>query len=76
MKTFKEYLKKTVRDANLLLSLASDTVGNERRDKSIILVGDQIGLDYPGSEANVDEGCRTPKAHSNEENEREREEQT
>jgi hypothetical protein len=64
MKTFKGYLEKAGRDANLRLSLASDTAGRERGDKSIILVGDQIRIDYPGSEGDVNEGCDAPKAHT------------
>ena len=64
MKTFKGYLEKAGRDANLGLSIDSDIVAKERGEKSIILVGDQVRLDYPGSEGDVNEGCDAPKAHT------------
>ena len=66
MKTFKGYLEKAGRDANLGLGLSidPDIVAKGRGEKSIILVGDQIRLDYPGSEGDVNEGCDAPKAHT------------
>lgn len=64
MNTFKEYLKKTSREANLRPTLDSDTVGKERGDKSIILVGDQICIDSPGSEREAREGYDAPTART------------
>jgi hypothetical protein len=64
MKTFKGYLEKAGQNANLRLSIDPDLVAKEQGDKSIILVGDQIRIDYPGSEGDTNEEYDTPKAHT------------
>lgn len=64
MKTFKAYLEKAGRDANLGLSIDPDVVAKERGEKSIILVGDQIRIDYPGFEGKSNEICDAPKVHT------------
>ena len=64
MKTFKGYLKKAGRTAILGLSIVPDFVAKEQGYYSIILVGDQIRIDYPGSEGDTNEGYDAPKVHT------------